>query len=293
MQGWVKLHRELADSDLWLSEQFTKGQAWTDLILLANHKDGFLTVRGNTIPVKRGQVGWSVVRLSKRWKWSRNKTIRFLDGLESKQQIVQHRSFQSSIITLVKYEFYQGTEQQTKQQKDSRRNTNKNDKNDKNIIYTKKHFLADYNNSRSKKLPKSRGVTTMPDKAVRQLNRLVLKIEKKQPNTAAKKFRRVINNMFNDQYHKDNKYKWLTPEFITREDKFLRFYMDETLDTERERKDAIKKRQEEKLKEEEKEREWATFARDWMNKKYGENEWGFMDQTKEIQNIGKDFKKST
>ena len=38
-QGWIKLHRTLQDNKLWYSEPLTKGQAWVDLILLANHKD--------------------------------------------------------------------------------------------------------------------------------------------------------------------------------------------------------------------------------------------------------------
>lgn len=39
-RGYVKLWRRLKDSDLWLSEKFTRGQAWADLVMLANHKPG-------------------------------------------------------------------------------------------------------------------------------------------------------------------------------------------------------------------------------------------------------------
>jgi hypothetical protein len=72
-RGYIKLFRKMQDNKLWLSEPFTRSQAWIDLILLANHRPGVIRVRGNRVDVKRGQVGWSQVALAKRWKWSRGK----------------------------------------------------------------------------------------------------------------------------------------------------------------------------------------------------------------------------
>lgn len=137
MLGWITLHRQLADHDLWLAEPFTRGQAWVDLLMLANHKDGCIRVRGNKIPVARGQVGWSQKRLAERWKWSRTKVRNFLDELENEeQQIVQHKNNTTSVITLVNFKKYQleRTAENTteRQQKDSRKTLTKNDKNDKN-----------------------------------------------------------------------------------------------------------------------------------------------------------------
>lgn len=112
-KGFVVLWRKIADNRIWLDEPFTRGQAWVDLIMLANHKDGFLRVRGNRLEVKRGDVGWSKQRLSKRWQWSIGKVTRFLVELENDLQIVQktvgkteHRI--CSIITINNYETYQG-----------------------------------------------------------------------------------------------------------------------------------------------------------------------------------------
>lgn len=147
-KGWISLYRKLQSSDLWLCQKFTRGQAWVDLLLLANHKDGFINVRGNIIPVKRGQVGWSELKLSERWRWSRGKTRRFVQWLETEQMIVQHKNFQSSILTIVNYKEYQANGtinrtangQQTEQQTDSRQYTNNNDNNvnNENNIYTQK-----------------------------------------------------------------------------------------------------------------------------------------------------------
>ncbi len=143
--GWVKLHRKLSDNKLWTSEPFTRGQAWVDMLMLANHKEDFFYVRGNRVTVQRGQLGWSQLGLSKRWSWSRGKTKRFLNELEIDQQIVQQNNFISSLIIIVNYEQYQGDGQQTVQRTDSRRtadgqqtDTNKNVKNDKKEKNVKK-----------------------------------------------------------------------------------------------------------------------------------------------------------
>lgn len=139
MEGWIKLHRGLLDNDLWRSEPFSRGQAWVDLLLLANHKESFFYKRGNKVIVKRGQVGRSSVELSDRWNWSRTKINKFLKDLQKEQQIILHKSTVTQLITIVNYDTYQEKEQQTGQQKDSRRtaeeqqkDTYKNDKKEKN-----------------------------------------------------------------------------------------------------------------------------------------------------------------
>ena len=131
--GWISLHRKIQSNPYWLSEPFTRGQAWVDLLLLANHKDNFIRVRGMKINVKRGQVGMSQVKLSERWKWSKGKLVRFLNELESEQQIEQQKNNVSSLISISNYDEYQQVgqqiEQQTGQQTDSRQDTNNNDNN--------------------------------------------------------------------------------------------------------------------------------------------------------------------
>ena len=107
MQGRIKLHRQLADNPLWFAEPFTRGQAWVDLLMLANHKDSFFYVRGNKIDIQRGQIGMSEEALSERWKWSRGKVRRDLNELEKMQQIVQQKSKVKSLIILVNFDKYQ------------------------------------------------------------------------------------------------------------------------------------------------------------------------------------------
>ena len=150
MEGWVKIHRCLVNSDIWNCEPFSRGQAWIDLIILANHKESFFYKRGNKIVVNRGQVGRSEVELSDRWKWSRTKVRKFLEDLKKEQQIEIVKSRITQVLTIVNYDAYQEKEQQTGQQKDSKKTAKvqqkdiyKNDKNEKNVNNDKKEEKED------------------------------------------------------------------------------------------------------------------------------------------------------
>jgi len=125
LDGWVKLHRKLQETSLWTCEKFSRGQAWVDLIMLANHEESFFYKRGVKVDVLRGQVARSEVELADRWLWSRTKVRRFLDDLEKEQQIIQQKNNVIQILTIIKYDEYQKKEQQNGQQKDSRKTAEK------------------------------------------------------------------------------------------------------------------------------------------------------------------------
>ena len=109
-RGYIKLWKKLKDSDFWVSEKFSRAQAFVDLVMLANYKDSYFRARGQRIDVKRGQLAYSELTLAERWKWSRGKVRRFLSELESQteQKIVQHKSNLTTLITIVNYDIYQG-----------------------------------------------------------------------------------------------------------------------------------------------------------------------------------------
>lgn len=145
MSGYFKVERDFLDSDFWLSEPFTKPQAWIDLFGIANHAPGFFVKRGINIPLKRSQTGRSELTLAKRWKWSRNKVRRFLKTLKINGMISLKQDNKTSIITICNYEVYQGYDSKDetpndtpndtpeRHQKDTKRNTNNNvEKKEKN-----------------------------------------------------------------------------------------------------------------------------------------------------------------
>lgn len=134
-KGWIRLHRQIMETPEWLAEPFTRGQAWVDLLLLANHKTGYIRKRGILIAVGRGQVGYSEESLVERWHWSRGKVRRFLSELQRREQItrkpaqilqcginsklsektVQKKTSVSNLIYIINYDKYQmnGTEDDT------------------------------------------------------------------------------------------------------------------------------------------------------------------------------------
>nr|WP_319265390.1 hypothetical protein [uncultured Draconibacterium sp.] len=158
MEGWIKLYRKIAENPLWLIKPFSRGQAWIDLLILANHKPGFFYIRDVKVKVKRGEVGWSEPKLSERWGWSRTKVRKFLKDLAEEQQIILDKHSVTQIITILNFEEYQKKEQQeiqqpipqTGQQQNSSKTTaeqqqdpNKNDKNiknDKNSLFRQRYF---------------------------------------------------------------------------------------------------------------------------------------------------------
>jgi len=108
MSGYIKLHRSICENPMWESEPFTKSQAWVDLLLNANYVERKIIIRGQTLTVQRGQIAWSEVTMSARWKWSRNKVRRFLKALSDEGMIVQQAEHLTSLVTICNYEEYQG-----------------------------------------------------------------------------------------------------------------------------------------------------------------------------------------
>lgn len=135
MSGRIKLHRQSQENPLYFAEPFTKWQARQDLLLIANHADGFFFVRWNKIEVKRWQVARGENDLCQRWKWSRDKIRNFLKLLENMWQIIQQKNRICSIYIIVNYDRYQTTDQTTdptteKQQTLQQKNINKKKENE-------------------------------------------------------------------------------------------------------------------------------------------------------------------
>ena len=96
--SYIKIDRGLKKNALWLERPFSKGQAWVDLLLLAQGVEMDKHYRGQVQHMEPGTVYTSVLYLSNRWGWSRNKVYRFLDVLISAQMIaIQGRTSNGTI----------------------------------------------------------------------------------------------------------------------------------------------------------------------------------------------------
>jgi hypothetical protein len=105
--GGVWLAKALADHEVWKLDPCSRGQAWADLLLLANDQERKFMVRGNLVTVCRGQLGWSKVNLAKRWRWSVEKLNGFLEYLQMAGMIRVESNSLTTLITLSNYESYQ------------------------------------------------------------------------------------------------------------------------------------------------------------------------------------------
>ena len=87
---------------------FSRGQAWIDLLLSANHEDKKFVSGKAVIDGKRGSIYKSMEYFSRRWGWDRKKVKRLLDALEADRMITVNATTHGTTITIVNYEKYQG-----------------------------------------------------------------------------------------------------------------------------------------------------------------------------------------
>lgn len=114
-EGWIRVSRRLLDHPLWTSKPFTPGQAWVDLLLQANYRDGAVWRGSREVIVLRGQVFTSQLALAKRWRWDRKTVRRLLDGLKSSRMVdietAKGKDIGYTRLTVRNYERFQaGTE---------------------------------------------------------------------------------------------------------------------------------------------------------------------------------------
>lgn len=108
-KGYIKLHRKIQECWVWdADEKYSKGQAWVDLLLLANHKEKKMAFDNKIIVIDRGQLVTSIDALSRRWHWAFNTTKRFLRLLESDGMLTRKSDNRKTLITIENYEIYQG-----------------------------------------------------------------------------------------------------------------------------------------------------------------------------------------
>jgi len=126
-EGWISIHRKIQDCDIWTNEEpFDRRSAWIDILLSANHREKDIIFDGHKVRVMRGQFLTSVRKLSERWRWSKDRTLRYLRLLEDLEMIERESNARRTLITIVKYEEYQNVRDTDKDtDKDSLEDTDK------------------------------------------------------------------------------------------------------------------------------------------------------------------------
>jgi len=108
MVGWIKLHRQIFDSEIWNDDEpFDCRSAWVDLLLQANHEERNVKVGMTIIKVERGQKFTSISKLADRWHWSRHKVERYLKMLEDAKMVTTIRTSVGTLLSIDNYGIYQ------------------------------------------------------------------------------------------------------------------------------------------------------------------------------------------
>jgi len=137
MNGWIKLHRTIADHWIWADPIYLK--AWLYCLIRANHDKVKLLIGGSLCTLERGSFITSIEHFSIDTGLSAAKTRHFWNMLEMDGMIRRRSDKQKTKLTICNYDTYQDTQQTNNKQIANQSQTNrkqttidKNDKNEKN-----------------------------------------------------------------------------------------------------------------------------------------------------------------
>ena len=111
MEGYIKLSRKFFSNDMWTEARtFSSCEAWLDLIQSARFEatPRMESIGGREVSYTRGQYPASIRFLSKRWHWTERRVRTFLAYLKRENMITLSQDQGMNIITLVKYNEYNG-----------------------------------------------------------------------------------------------------------------------------------------------------------------------------------------
>jgi len=146
--GYIKLFRSLKNKGWYKKSDFV--HLWIHILIKANHKQTEFWFNGKNIILEPGQFVTGRTILHNETGIHESKIERILNFFEKiEHQIEQQKTSKNRLVSIVSWEQYQQTEQQTEQQLNNQRttteqplNTYKNVKNNKNVkeeeyIYSK------------------------------------------------------------------------------------------------------------------------------------------------------------
>lgn len=110
-KGFIKLNRKFFSHKMWeAARTFSECEAWIDLIQAARFEatEQIERIGGREICYGRGQYPASNRYLARKWGWGEHKVRWFMARLKAEGMIEVDKSQGMSIITLCKYDVYNG-----------------------------------------------------------------------------------------------------------------------------------------------------------------------------------------
>ena len=143
-QGWVSLHRQIQENWVWDDKPFARGQAWIDMLLMANHCSNKVPIGNEIVLVEAGSFITSEVKLGERWGWSRTKVRTFLELLFSDGMIEKKTDRKKTTITIVNYMDFQHQRTDKEHQKNPNRTNERLSENINNNVNNSKNAIKNY-----------------------------------------------------------------------------------------------------------------------------------------------------
>jgi hypothetical protein len=108
MSGTVNIARSLFLDEAFKDQPFTEREAFMWLVMEASWKDRTKRVGLVVIDLKRGQLAASIRFMADAWGWEKSTVDRFIKRLEKRDMIGTDSGTGISVITIRKYNDYQG-----------------------------------------------------------------------------------------------------------------------------------------------------------------------------------------
>lgn len=164
---WIKLYRKLLKSPIWENEKALK--IWIWCLIKATHIDREQVVGLQKIQLQKGQFVFGRKKASEELNMTESMIYRYIKLLQNLQMIDIKSNNKFSIVTIEKWEDYQGDIKENEQQSNNKRTTNEQqtntNKNVKNVNKEKNNIVEIYN-SICTKLPQVQKITDKRKKAI-------------------------------------------------------------------------------------------------------------------------------
>lgn len=106
--SWVKIHRQILDSEVFASEKQLK--VWLWLLLKARYEDGFISIRvgagQQTIKLKKGQMLFGRFSAEEQLSINGSTIYKIIKKFEQNKMILLESNSHYTLITIVKYSEY-------------------------------------------------------------------------------------------------------------------------------------------------------------------------------------------
>ena len=217
MSSWIKLFRDINKHWIWQNSDYLKW--WLDILLEVNHAPAKVVINNKIYDCNRGEKLYSLDTWAVRWGTNKSKVRRFLQLLQNDNMIELKSETQTTRLTVCKYDTYQDTRHADETQM-------------KHIRHADETHLTPIEEGKEEIEEKEEINTINFDKLLSFLNSKTKRNFKVINDATEKKYKarlkegytkddilNAIINAVNSDYHKENDFKYLTPEFFSRADK--------------------------------------------------------------------------